>query len=61
MRDFQILDQKGHTEVAMGMEGRAVVQDYCATGRESRDKPVPHHPGCGCEVEHAVSRPDIAV
>lgn len=43
------------------MERRTIVQDDCAASGEGRDKPVPHHPRRGREVEHAVSGPDIAV
>jgi len=43
------------------VEGGAVVENYGGPCCEGRDEPVPHHPGCGCEVEHAVAWPYIAV
>ena len=41
--------------VAVGMEGRAVVEQQRRARGEARDQPVPHHPAAGGEVEHAVA------
>jgi len=61
MCDFQILDELWHTEIAVRIKGRAVVENYRAASRECRNEPVPHHPGGCCEVKHAVTGSDVAM
>ena len=48
-------------DVAAADEGRAVVEQQRRAGGEARDKPVPHHPAAGSEVEQPVARLHVAV
>ena len=48
-------------DVAVGIEGRAVVEQQRRLRRQGRDQPVPHHPAAGGEIEHPVVAADVAM
>ena len=47
--------------IAVGMKGRAVIEQQRRLGGERTDQPVPHHPAASGGIEHPVAPPDIAV
>ncbi|MNY64979.1 hypothetical protein D3C86_2021730 [compost metagenome] len=49
------------TAVATGKERRAVVEQHGRSGGQAGDKPVPHHPTAGAEVEQTVARMHIGM
>ena len=42
-------------DVAVGVEGRAVVEQQRRAGGQAGNQPVPHHPAAGGEIEQAVA------
>ena len=47
--------------VAVGVEGRSVVEHQGGAGSQAGGQPVPHHPASRREVEDAVSGTDVAL
>ncbi len=47
--------------IAVGIEGRTVIEQQRCAGGDARSQPVPHHPAAGGEVEEAVILAQIRV
>ncbi len=45
--------------IAVGIEGRTVIEQKCSAGGDTGSQPVPHHPSAGGEIEEAITVANI--
>lgn len=61
MCDLVLLDEFGHGQFGVWLEGRAIVEDESCARSKGRDEPVPHHPRRCCVEKDTRARGDGTV